>query len=104
MTKGIELIAAERQRQIEVEGYDAKHDFGEPLNCIIAAAISYALVDIDEQAAEAWWPWDRKSWKPKDRKRNLTRSAALMTAALDKLVTQEDFEALIKGDGDPVAL
>ena len=93
MSKGIKLIADERKRQIEVEGYDAKHDFNEPLNSIVAAAVSYAMVDIDKQEAEAWWNWDWKFWKPKDRKRNLVRAGALIAAALDKIQAQEDFEA-----------
>lgn len=91
--EGIKLIADERKRQIEVEGYDAKHDFNEPLNSIVAAAVSYAMVDIDKQEAEAWWNWDWKYWKPKDRKRNLVRAGALIAAALDKIQAQEDFEA-----------
>ena len=99
MTKGIELIAEERKRQIEVEGYDVKHDFNNPLDSIVAAAISYAMVDIDEQRAKTWWNWDWKHWKPKDRKRNLVRAGALIAAALDKLQAQEDFEAWLKERG-----
>jgi hypothetical protein len=52
-----------------------------------------AMVDIDKQEAEAWWNWDWKFWKPKDRKRNLVRAGALIAAALDKIQAQEDFEA-----------
>jgi hypothetical protein len=89
---GADLIREERRRQIEVEGYDAKHDFNEPLNNIVAAAVSYAMVDIDKQEAEAWWNWDFKYWKPKDRKRNLVRAGALIAAALDKMQDEEDFK------------
>ena len=96
MINGIELIAAERLRQIEVEGYDEKHDFLEPLDCIVSAAISYAMVDIDRPEAAAWWKWDWKYWKPKDRKRNLIRAGALIAAALDKILIREAFEASLK--------
>lgn len=89
---GIELIEQERKRQIEVEGYDVKHDFSEPLNSIVAAAVSYAMCDIDMKEAEAWWQWDFKYWKPKDRRRNLVRAGALIAAALDKMQDHEDFE------------
>lgn len=92
MSKGIELISEERKRQVNVEGYDAKHDFNEPLDKIVAAAISYAMFDINSQEAEAWWAWDWEHWKPKDRKRNLVRAGALIAAALDKIQAQEDFE------------
>lgn len=96
MGKGIELIAAERERQIKVEGYDTKHDFNEPLDSIVSAAVSYALVDIDKNQAEKWWKWEWKFWKPKDRKRNLIRAGALIAAALDKIQAQEDFDAWVK--------
>lgn len=96
MSKGIELIAAERKRQIEVEGYNTKHDFNEPLDSIVAGAVSYALVDIDKNQAEKWWKWEWKFWKPKDRKRNLIRAGALIAAALDKIEAQEDFDEWMK--------
>lgn len=90
--KGADLIREERRRQIEQEGYDAQHDFREPLNSIVAAAISYAMCDIDKQEAEAWWQWDFKYWKPKDRQRNLVRAGALIAAALDKMQDEENFK------------
>lgn len=89
---GTDLIREERRRQIEEEGYDANHDFREPLNCIVAAAVSYAMCDIDMKEAEAWWQWDFKYWKPKDRRRNLVRAGALIAAALDKMQDEEEFE------------
>jgi hypothetical protein len=39
---GAERIAAERQRQVEVEGYDASHDQGHH-DELAAAAATYAL-------------------------------------------------------------
>lgn len=90
MKTGIELIAEERQRQIDVEGYDAEHDLGESPNKIVAAAISYAMCDIDKQEAEAWWSWDFKFWKPKDRQRNLVRAGALIAAAIDRLQIEDN--------------
>lgn len=89
--EGADLIREERRRQIEQEGYDARHDFREPLNSIIAGAISYAMCDIDQEEALAWWKWDYAFFKPKDRKRNLIRAGALIAAALDKLQYEERF-------------
>ena len=40
---GIELIADERQRQIEVEGYNAQHDSQHNASDFVYAAISYAI-------------------------------------------------------------
>ena len=42
MKTGIELIAEERQRQIDVEGYSQQHDSLHPLSEFIYAAIAYA--------------------------------------------------------------
>lgn len=92
ITKGADLIREERRRQIEQEGYDARHDHDELLNRLVAGAIAYAIVDIDRREAEAWWPWDFGSWKPKDRKRNLVRAGALIAAAIDKMQDEEDFK------------
>jgi len=89
--RGADLIREERRRQIEDEGYDARHDFCEPLNRLVAGAVSYAMADIDYGEAEAWWPWDFGSWKPKDRKRNLVRAGALIAAAIDKMQDEERF-------------
>ena len=47
MSKGIELIAEERQRQIEKEGYDVNHDNQEPLNCFNLAAASMLSSNCD---------------------------------------------------------
>lgn len=90
--RGVDLIRRERQRQIEEKGYDARHDFREPLNSIVAAAVSYAMCDIDMKEAEAWWQWDFRHWKPKDRKRNLVRAGALIAAAIDKIQMEEQLE------------
>ena len=85
---GATRIAKERQRQIEKEGYDEEHDAQEPINRMVACAISYAMYDIDEKEADAWWEWDRQYFKPKDRLRNLERAGALIAAAIDKLVKE----------------
>lgn len=88
-TEGIRRITKERNRQIEKEGYDEEHDAQEPINRMVACAISYAMYDIDEQEADAWWEWDRQYFKPKDRLRNLERAGALIAAAIDKIVKEE---------------
>ena len=85
---GATRIAKERKRQIEKEGYDEEHDAKEPIERMIACAISYAMHDIDEQEADAWWSWDREYYKPKDRLRNLERAGALIAAAIDKLLKE----------------
>lgn len=94
--KGIELIAQERQRQIEVEGWtpshDAKHTEGELAN----AAAYYAMTDdlisfIDDKWGNDMhlyiWPFDLKWLKrtPKNRIKELQKSGALIAAEIERL-------------------
>ena len=89
MKTGVELIAEERQRQIDVEGYNDEHDKNHDVDTFVKAAISYSIVDLDEEKGGdyvyACWPWDKTYWKPKGRLRNLVRAGALIAAAIDRL-------------------
>lgn len=92
---GIQLIAAERARQIEGEGWSAEHDDKHRELELLRAAESYltAVISPDEEGDEngqtrpGWdWPWDRKRWKPSDDPvRNLVKAGALIAAELDRL-------------------
>ena len=85
--EGAALIAAERQRQIEVEGWTPEHDAVHTDGELVEAAIAYAVAAIGlTVSAEAdWWPWDLEWWKPKDTRSNLIRAGALIAAELDRL-------------------
>lgn len=86
MSKGIELIAEERQRQIEKEGYDVNHDNQEPLDCFNLAAASYLMHQINPDISQSLWCWDFKYYKPKGILKNLVRAGALVAAAIDKIL------------------
>lgn len=84
-SRGAELIAAERLRQIEVEGYTTEYDlaharsgrrvFGGELTM---AAAAYMFLSPGE------WPWGAASFKPAvDGVRNLVKAGALISAAID---------------------
>ncbi len=105
--KGIELIAEERKRQIEKEGFDAKHDFSHlPDELATAAAVyalpehlrlfynTYALGNEKMGVKPLWWPFDPEWFKPSpnDRKRELIKAGALIAAELDRIIDQENFE------------
>lgn len=96
MKKGIELIAEERQRQIDVEGYDAMHDRHHTPQVLCRAAMGYALHEDSSKlvadAAGNLWPWNKKFYKPKDHLRNLVRAGALIAAAIDRLQAQKGEE------------
>jgi hypothetical protein len=81
---GTELIAAERKRQIDVEGWTAEHDSHHSVLQLSAAAAAYVMAEGPDAVMPQGWPWDAKSWKPKDRERNLVRAGALYLAAADR--------------------
>lgn len=84
---GAELIAAERRRQIEVEGWAPEHDDQHEDGDIVAAAIAYAHAENSREldARLTWWPWDAEWWKPSDDPiRNLVKAGALIAAEIDR--------------------
>lgn len=94
MTRGAELIANERERQIDEEGYDSDHDRGHADELAVAAA-TYALPEAKRphlyDGAPSMWPWDPMYWRPTpDRVRELTKAGALIAAAIDSLLDGQD--------------
>jgi hypothetical protein len=82
---GAELIAAERQRQIDAEGWDAAHDDQHRRGELAAAARCYAEQPISWDMPEEW-PWDSDWWKPShELTRNLVKAGALIAAEIDRL-------------------
>lgn len=84
----MDLIRAERLRQVEREGYDHAHDDAHGGGEIMAAAMCY-LDHARGTAAyrdgiPASWPWEDHFWKPKDAVRDLARSGALMLAEIER--------------------
>lgn len=91
--KAIDEIAAERRRQIEEEGWTPEHDDEHDGGELAAAAGCYALNAVDAFHVDDFcndgtpyqWPWDREWWKPKNRRRDLIRAAALIVAEVERL-------------------
>jgi hypothetical protein len=85
-------VLGERQRQQQEEGWTAAHDDayrGEELRW---AAVCYALY-MKQQNPPAFWPWPPEWWKPRDRRANLVRAAALLIAEIERI----DRAALMPG-------
>lgn len=82
MSKGIELIASERQRQMEQEGWTAEHDDRHNDGALAHAAAVYASDRVD---VEDVWPWPDEPPKVKDELSNLMRAGALIAAEIDRL-------------------
>jgi hypothetical protein len=98
-------IVAERQRQIEKEGWTPEHDDNCSNGELGIAAAWYALNseshDYDDMVGIgngsaldhafeyefSWckWPWDRAWFKPKNRRYDLVRAAALIVAEIERL-------------------
>lgn len=105
LTNGVELIAAERQRQIKAEGWTTEHDDIHTRGELRMAAESY-LSAIEYQPAgddhngvfdrvegrvrtkpPREWPWNPSDWKPSDDQvRNLVKAGALIAAEIERLI------------------
>lgn len=83
-------IRAERERQINKEGWTEEHDDEHGKGEMAVAAALYALADSDcdpdafLDLLQALWPWDEKWWKPKDPEHNLIVAGALIAAELER--------------------
>lgn len=100
---GVELIAAERQRQIDVEGWTPEHDDTHDCDELAEAAVCYAMPQIWREAqlnqnvettlieyikdgmynAHGWRDWFKPS--PDNRIRELVKAGALIAAEIDRL-------------------
>lgn len=91
---GIELIAYERLRQMEAEGYSTKHDDAHVDGALLSAAMCYAGIEwllaggapVTRSEPPLNWPWSADAWKPSnDPVRNLVKAGALIAAEIDRL-------------------
>lgn len=104
MSKAIEDIAAERRRQIEAEGWAPEHDDQHEDGSLAQAALAYTAVALADNCERAvmdefgdfgsipfkyldMWPksWAAMWFKPKSRRHDLVRAAALIAAEIERL-------------------
>lgn len=100
LTKAAQDVLAERQRQINAEGWtpqhDAEHWRGEmalAAACYASNAAAWAKYGgelpagryVELSAPGFRWPWAPEWWKPKDQRRDLIRAAALLLAEIERL-------------------
>jgi len=87
----IDEIAAERQRQIDAEGWTPEHDDGHDRGELVEAAGCYVLHVNDSKnvfpAGEPppGWPWEADWWKPKNPRHDLVRAGALIVAEIERM-------------------
>ncbi len=92
---GVELIAAERKRQIEVEGWTSEDDDQNIQYELSTAGSCYAVwarfgsrcYPTGDPPPHHWpWQWSKQQWKPSpDPIRNLVKAGALIAAEIDRL-------------------
>lgn len=106
MATGAELIAEERQRQIDEEGWTSKHDDSHTSFSLTRAAICYAARAIGIQCFESitptrkrhvyqdLWPWEGKWDKRKQHGvlKCLVIAGALIAAEIDRLQRKQSNE------------
>ena len=101
MSGGVAAIAAERQRQLDSEGWTSGHDGEHNAGSLPLAAACYAIpamrrssersmgagvvITIDHK--DTLWPWTEAWWKPSpdDRVRELAKAGALIAAEIDRI-------------------
>lgn len=98
---GAALIAAERRRQVVVEGHTAAHDFNHDGGELAIVAWCYLTDHVDmrrlaltaaqrvrhRETPPREWPWAQEDWKPTpgDPLRQLVKVGALVAAEIDRL-------------------
>lgn len=111
-TRVIDEVRQERVRQMKAEGWTPEHDDEHDRGQMADAAACYLIADwptteyvlrpvlrrtyaryTDDPDVEIGghksvprpWPWEALWWKPKERRRNLIRAAALIIAEIERL-------------------
>lgn len=91
---GIDLIAAERRRQISVEGWTPEHDDRHYTGELANAAACYAMTRRHLMEIVCMWPFEASHWKPAthadDRIRDLEKAGALIAAEIDRLLRKSN--------------
>jgi len=77
-------VQYERERQKQIEGWTPEHDAQHADGELAKAAACYALATAKINGC-VMWPWDWSWWKPKTRRRDLVRAAALIIAEIERL-------------------
>ena len=99
VSKGAQIIATERLRQLTVEGWTPEHDDAHAAGELAQAAACYAWPAPRPIEVKKAWPWQLSDWKPElygvpgataqektaARIRVLAKAGALLAAEIDRL-------------------
>ena len=92
----IDEISAERSRQVEDEGWSPEHDDEYTDGQLALAAACYAAHQVmpvrsvpmgphQIVSVPKFWPWSWNWWKPRGKRRDLIRAAALIVAEIERI-------------------
>jgi hypothetical protein len=95
-TQAVFDVIAERERQINEEGFSVEHDEQHEAGELSAAGAAYALSASDQlfplsvgdgadDIPHLLWPWPSDWWKPTTPRRDLVKAAALIIAEIERL-------------------
>lgn len=102
LSTAIRDVIAERNRQINQEGFTSDHDDEHLEGALSLAAACYActaaswlemestsnlpLTKYSELATIGYrWPWQKRWWKPANPRRDLVKAAALILAEIERI-------------------
>lgn len=100
VSRAVHDVVAERQRQIDEEGWTPEHDDEHRKNELARAAGCYAVGRLEltvfppseAERGSVWpvWPWRNTCWKPgNDRRQQLVKAGALLLAEIERLDRRE---------------
>lgn len=91
-SNGAALIAAERKRQVECEGWTPEHDDHHEADELLVAAVRYmdAGSEFTLEGSLPNWPFEAEWFKPSDDLvRNLVKAGALIAAEIDRRIRRD---------------
>lgn len=103
LSKAINDVLAERERQKNIKGYSTDHDDAYEQNELVRAASGYVdhvvgrswvFEDFGPEAyqdddAPEFWPWADGFWNPKSPREDLVRATAILIAEIERLDRKE---------------
>jgi hypothetical protein len=98
---GIDLIAAERERQVNVEGWTPAHDDRHNDGALASAGATYAIVASNMRGGASFeksimdykktWPFEDGWFKPSDNPiRDLVKAGAMIAAEIDVILREKN--------------
>lgn len=92
MTAAARDVLAERERQINKEGWTPERDdqyntgeLGDAAACYASVTMPAVLRRDRGGLVPRHWPWHISWWKPADRRRNLVKAGALVLAEIERI-------------------